>query len=77
MRDIQKCRYQNGCIMKIYQLKLTGSILNPFAEKCSKDTRKKQRGAKNVMHHDWLKLYVKERDWLKDSHMTKGCLASE
>ncbi len=51
-----------------------------MAGKCSEDSRKKQKGVKTMMPHDWLKLYMMEWAWLKGSDIhdiTKGSMASE
>ncbi len=41
--------------------------------------QKEVKKVRNLWHldRDWSKLYLKEWDWFKGSHMTKGSLASE
>ncbi len=48
-----------------------GSILNPSAGKFSEYTRKKGKGTKTGVSHDWRSFYLSQYDWLKGSHMTK------
>ncbi len=47
------------------------SILNPLAGKFSEDTRKKGKGTKTGVSHDWRSFYLSQYDWLKGSRITK------
>ena len=43
----------------------------PLGGNISEDTRKKSKGAKTGVPHDWRSFYMSQYDWLKGSHMTK------
>ncbi len=55
----------------ILDLQGIGSILNPLAGKFLEGTRKKGKGAKTGVSHDWRSYYLSQYDWLKGSNMTK------
>ncbi len=57
---------------------IVGSILNPLGKKISVGTRKKRKHVKTVTPRDCRpNFHMRQCDWLKGSHMTKGSLAPE